>query len=79
MTEGSTVVLGQVPAGMGGAGKTQLAANHARATWDSDEVAGPGTAVPQGVATGGHRSGRHISDGRTPLPGRLASSRPSGC
>ncbi|MET7938245.1 hypothetical protein [Streptomyces sp. NPDC005322] len=38
MTEGGTVVLGQVLAGMGGVGTTQLAANRARAAWDRDEV-----------------------------------------
>lgn len=38
MAERGTVVLGQVLADMGGVGKTHVAANHARATWDRDEV-----------------------------------------
>ncbi|WP_265537349.1 MULTISPECIES: tetratricopeptide repeat protein [unclassified Streptomyces] len=38
VAEGGTVVLGQVLAGMGGVGKTQLAAHHARQAWDKGEV-----------------------------------------
>lgn len=37
MIEGGRGVLGRVLAGVGGVGKTQLAADHARATWDRDE------------------------------------------
>ncbi|MEV7130504.1 NB-ARC domain-containing protein [Streptomyces sp. NPDC093260] len=38
VAEGGTVVLGQVLAGMGGVGKTQLAAHHSRQAWDKGEV-----------------------------------------
>ncbi|MBB6080985.1 tetratricopeptide repeat protein [Streptomyces paradoxus] len=36
--EGGTAVLGQVLAGMGGVGKTQLAAHHARTLWQAGQL-----------------------------------------
>ncbi|MGW9452438.1 tetratricopeptide repeat protein [Streptomyces sp. NPDC055632] len=35
---GGTAVVGQVLSGMGGVGKTQLAADHAHTAWDADEL-----------------------------------------